>query len=436
MRLARHLAAIALGVASMVGAGACGKNAAQSPTTQPAAETPATRQFNAWLSTFNSRDRGALVAYHDKYFPYDVASNDVHGIDNEYGLSQGTGGFELKKPESPAATKFVAILKEKHSSHFARAEMEVSAAEPHRVTRFEIHPIETPAEFMTIEDDKNLRTAADATAAGRQFNAWLTAFNAGDRAGLVAYHQQHFPYEVASRDVHGIDNEFGLSQGTGGFVLKKPESPSPNSIIAILKEKRSSQFARVEMEVDANEPHRVVRFDIHPIPTPAEFLSPEDRKAREVDTAKRRAVIDGIAKELEAHYIFPEKAKEMVAAIRDHLARGDYDKITQSDDLAVVLTKDLRDVSHDLHLGVMFDASPREQGPGPTPAAMSAMVRSMNYGFGSIKRMDGNIAHLEINGFPPIPDDDAREGVAAVMSKVADADALIIDLRNNGGGSP
>jgi hypothetical protein len=436
MRFARHLAAIALGVSSMVGAAACGKNVAQSPTTQPAAETPATRQFNAWLSTFNSGDRGALVGYHDKYFPYDVASNDVHGIENEFGLSQGTGGFELKKPETPSATKIIAILKERHSPQFARAEMEVSAAEPHRVTRFEIHPIETPAEFMIVEDDKNLRTAVDATAAGRQFNAWLTAFNAGDRAGLLAYHEQHFPYEVASRDVHGIDNELGLSQGTGGFVLKKPESPAPNSIIAILKEKRSSQFARVEMEVEANEPHRVLRFDIHPIPTPAEFLSPEDRKSREVDAAKRRTVIDGIAKELEAHYIFPEKAKEMVTAIRDHLARGDYDKITQSDDLAVALTKDLRDVSHDLHLGVMFDAAPRGGGPGPTPAAMSAMARSMNYGFGSIRRMEGNIAHLEINGFPPIPDDDAREGVAAVMSKVADADALIVDLRNNGGGSP
>ena len=142
MRFARHLAAIALGGTSMVGAGACGKNAAQSPMAQPAAETPATRQFNAWLSTFNSGDRGALVAYHDKFFPYDVASNDVHGIDNEHGLSQATGGFELKKPESPSATKIIAILKEKHSSQFARVEMEVDASEPHRVTRFEIHPIE------------------------------------------------------------------------------------------------------------------------------------------------------------------------------------------------------------------------------------------------------------------------------------------------------
>src|SRR5690242_15256371 len=81
------------------------------------------------------------------------------------------------------------------------------------------------------------------TPAERQFDAWLTAFNAGDRDGLVAYHQQHFPYEVASDDVHGIDREFGLSQGTGGFDLKKPEHPTSTSIVVILKERRRDQFA-------------------------------------------------------------------------------------------------------------------------------------------------------------------------------------------------
>jgi hypothetical protein len=405
-----------------------------------AAETPAARQFDAWLTTFNSGDRGALVAYHQQHFPYEVASADVAGIDRELGLSQGTGGFDLKKPEHPTSTKIVAILKEKRSPQFARAEMEVDAAEPHRVVRFEIHPIPTPAEFLAEErtsrqaDDTKRRSLLAGTPAGQQFDAWLTAFNAGDRAALVAYHQQHFPYEVASDDVHGIDREFGLSQGTGGFELKKPENPSPTSIVAILKERRSPQFARAAMEVDAAEPHRVVRFEIHPIPTPAEFLSPEERTSQQVDDAKRRSLIDGIAKELQAHYVDPDKAKQMIAALRDHLVRGDYDKITQGDELAAAVTKDLRDVSHDLHLGLMFGRGRR--GPAPAPDAQRAMARGMNYGFGPIERMAGNVAHVVINGFPPIPDDEAREGIAALMSQVADADALLVDLRNNGGGSP
>jgi hypothetical protein len=277
--------------------------------------------------------------------------------------------------------------------------------------------------------------SAGETPAGRQFAAWLAAFNSADRAALVAYHEQHFPYDVASDDVHGIDRELGLSRGTGGFHVKKTESPAPTSIVATLEERHSEQFARVTMEVDAAEPHRVVHFVIHPIPTPDEFLSAEERKSRLVDDAKRRSLVDGIAKELQAHYVTPDVANRMIAALRDHLAHGDYDKITSGEELAMTVTKDLRDVSHDLHLGLMFGRHPRGGGP-PSLDDQRAMARAMNYGFGPIERMSGNVAHVVINGFPPVVDDESRKGVADLMSQVADADALVVDLRNNGGGSP
>jgi D-alanyl-D-alanine carboxypeptidase len=288
-RFARYTLVITLGVASVC-AGACRDSASTSRATstvksQPSSsgdvapgETPAGAQFAAWLTAFNAGNRDALVAYHQKHFPYEVASDDVQGIDRELGLSQGTGGFELKKPVKPTATSIVAILKERRSEQFALASMEVDAAAPHRVVRFEIHPIPTPAEFLPPEqrasrqvDEVPVRSPGDETPAARQFSAWLTTFNSGDLSAMLAYHQQHFPYEVASDDVRGIHREFGLSTGTGGFELKKPETPTPTSIVAILKERSSDQFARASMEVDAAAPHRVVRFEIHPITTPPEL---------------------------------------------------------------------------------------------------------------------------------------------------------------------
>jgi D-alanyl-D-alanine carboxypeptidase len=288
-RFARYTLVITLGLASMC-AGACRDSASRSQMTStvkpqppsigdvPAGETAAGAQFAAWLTAFNAGDRDALVAYHQKHFPYEVASDDVHGIDRELGLSQGTGGFDLKKPVKPTPTSIVAILKERRSEQFALASMEVDPAAPHRVVRFEIHPIPTPAEFLSPAerksrqvDDGSARSPGDGTPAAQQFAAWLTAFNSGDLSAMVAYHQQHFPYEVASDDVRGIHREFALSAGTGGFELKKPENPTSTSIVAILKERSSDQFARASMEVDAKAPHRVVRFEIHPIPTPPEL---------------------------------------------------------------------------------------------------------------------------------------------------------------------
>lgn len=142
--------------------------------------------------------------------------------------------------------------------------------------------------------------------AAKQFAAWLAAFNSGDRATLLAYHQQVFPYEVASADVGDIDRETGLSGGTGGFDVKKSEGATASAFAAILKEKHSSQFARAAMEVEPTEPHRVVHFEIHPIATPDEFLTDNDRRngAGPLDAARRRFLLDGIAKELMAHYVY------------------------------------------------------------------------------------------------------------------------------------
>ena len=440
----RRNVAVALGL--VAGMAACrGQSsppppAAPAPAAGSASTTPGGQQFAAWLTAFNSGDKATLLAYHQANFPYDVASDDVHDIDRELGLSGATGGFELKKAEAPTPTSFIATLKERHSPQFAQVTMEVDAA-AHRVTKFVIHPIPTPEEFLGPKVPP-ASAFGDASAAAsppaQQFAAWITAFNAGDKAALVAYHQQHFPYEVASDDVHNIDHELGLSGGTGGFEIKKTEYPTPTSIVATMKERHSKQFARAAMEVAAAEPHAVTKFEIHPIPTPPEFLSADDVKAGMIDAARRRAVVDGIAKELDAHYVTPAVGTKMIAAIREHLAHGDYDKITQGDELAMALTKDLRDVSHDLHLGVVFGPG---RGPGPAPHEPSpddqaAMAKQMKYGFGAIERMSGNVAHVVIDGFPPIPDDASREAVGSLMTQVADADALIFDLRGNHGGWP
>ena len=115
--------------------------------------------------------------------------------------------------------------------------------------------------------------------AAKQFAAWLATFNKGDRAGLLAYHQQLFPYTVASHDVGTIDQEAGLRAATGGFDVKKSEAASPTRYSAVLKERHSQQFAHATMEVDATASHRVVSFEIHPIDTPDEFLTPEQRRS-------------------------------------------------------------------------------------------------------------------------------------------------------------
>ena len=167
------------------------------------------------------------------------------------------------------------------------------------------------------------------------------------------------------------------------------------------------------------------------IPTPDEFLTPEERALATVDRAKRRRLIDGIARELEAHYVHPEVGKRMIAAIREKDAKGHYDAVTSAPVLAERLHSDLRSVSHDGHLRVMF-GGPRLPPPGSGAAPPPPPP---GFGFGPINRMAGNVAHLVLDGFVR-DDEEVRQAIGRYMSQVADADALLLDLRQNGGGDP
>lgn len=145
-------------------------------------------------------------------------------------------------------------------------------------------------------------------------------------------------------------------------------------------------------------------------------LSPETRKA----------VVDGAARAIESNYVFPDVGKKMAEAVRSKAAAGAYDSITAPPDLAAKLTDDLRAVQNDKHLRVRFGA-PQGGGPGPAPAAS-------NFGFTKAEILDGNIGYFDLRGFAGVRE--AGPVAGAVMTMLANTDALIIDLRNNGGGQP
>ena len=144
---------------------------------------------------------------------------------------------------------------------------------------------------------------------------------------------------------------------------------------------------------------------------------------------RRTVVIDSIAGLLDRLYVFPEVATRMKADLRSRAARGEYDSISEPDAFARTLTEQLQAISHDKHLRVRTGGPPpRRPGPaGGPPSGAGA--------FGRTERLAGDVAYVEIRsfGFPP---EAVREATRDIMSAAADAKALIIDVRSNGGGSP
>lgn len=159
-----------------------------------------------------------------------------------------------------------------------------------------------------------------------------------------------------------------------------------------------------------------------------------------IDAATRQAVINGAIRHLNDSYVFPEKAKQMEAAVRERMQRGEYDRITNARQLADTLTQHFQEVSHDKHLRVRYSAEPLpvnnpEQKPdAEAQARQRAFMGARNFGFEKVERLNGNIGYLELRGF--VDAELAGETAAAAMSFLHNTDALIIDLRRNGGGQP
>jgi hypothetical protein len=159
---------------------------------------------------------------------------------------------------------------------------------------------------------------------------------------------------------------------------------------------------------------------------------------RTIDAAERARLLKDLAASLESHYVFLDKARAMDADLRAREARGEYAQITSAQAFAKKLTEDLRSVTKDKHLSVKYSAQPFPpqamlDSEEPSPQDLE-FERRVNYGIERVQRLDFNLGYLDLRAFIQ----PARSGakLAAAMTLLSDTDALVIDLRQNGGGDP
>jgi hypothetical protein len=109
----------------------CGLHAAAEVTIP---DTPAGRTLSVWLEAFNSGDRARLDEYYKKYEP-EKHADDVMDFRGR------VGGFELLSIEKSSPLRIVFLLKERNSDTRALGKLQVTGADPLRVTSSEINAI-------------------------------------------------------------------------------------------------------------------------------------------------------------------------------------------------------------------------------------------------------------------------------------------------------
>lgn len=159
-----------------------------------------------------------------------------------------------------------------------------------------------------------------------------------------------------------------------------------------------------------------------------------------LNASARTAIVQQLTREMNANYIEPAVAKRVGSAIARKNADGGYASSSSAQAFSAALAKDLRTFSGDLHFDAKFDERFRERGSAAgalgRAEADDESIQTVRSGFGidKIERLPGNVGYIELREFGPT----SLVGPAytAAMSLLAGADALILDLRRNGGGHP
>jgi hypothetical protein len=269
------------------------------------------------------------------------------------------------------------------------------------------------------------QTTIPDTPAGHTLEAWLDAFNSGDRVKIEAYVK-------TINHSESVDGMIGFRNQTGGFELLSIESSEPLHIRFRVKEKGGATIALGNFLVKDGQPPTVTTFGLRALPPGAVLENVT------VDAALRKKLIDGVGSELNEYYVDPALAQKMADAIKANEAKGNYNAISDGDALAAKLTTDLQEVSHDKHLRVGFNPfkAPPHTGP-PSPEDEARFHKQMerdNCEFEKVEILPNNIGYIKFNGF--MDASFCGSTVVAAMGFVAHTDAVIFDLRQNGGGQP
>lgn len=264
------------------------------------------------------------------------------------------------------------------------------------------------------------------TPAGHTLAAWLDAFNSADRAKIDAYITHYDPSE-------NVDGMMGFRNQTGGFNLLSVDKSQPLVIKFHVEEKNSTTVALGSLSLKDAASGKVEDLSLRAIPPG----TTEDDIT--LDAAERKSVIDGSIVQLKQSYIYPDVAQKMADAVLAHEKAGDYDDITDGSEFAAKLTDDFQAVSHDRHLHVNyapFKLSPEhEDGPsGEREAEFRKELEHENCGWEKVEVLPGNIGYVKFNEFAP--PQWCGQTVVAAMGFLAHTDAVIFDLRENGGGDP
>lgn len=153
-------------------------------------------------------------------------------------------------------------------------------------------------------------------------------------------------------------------------------------------------------------------------------------KAQSIEESDKAAILKAVKKSFSLNYHFKDKIDTAIRHIDKQSRFKKYAKMDKLSEFLPALAADLQFTNQDKHLNFIY--TPAAYLLPDTNSTRSITYGNFNEGLKAIKILPGNIGYLETTFFGDHAANKAL--IAAVFTFLKNSEALIIDLRKNGGG--
>jgi retinol-binding protein 3 len=162
-----------------------------------------------------------------------------------------------------------------------------------------------------------------------------------------------------------------------------------------------------------------------------------------IDAKTKKEVVNKVAKIMQEKYVFADIGEKMAKHILQLDKKCAYDSFSEVKPFCTKLTSDLREISNDKHIFVFYSPEETYQVKAFKKNLPEEEIKKINdlsfendrrknFGFRKVEILDGNIGYLDLQYFASA--DIFEEKLIGVMNFLSNTNAVIIDLRENGGG--
>lgn len=158
-----------------------------------------------------------------------------------------------------------------------------------------------------------------------------------------------------------------------------------------------------------------------------------------VDKVYKQEAIETLSQLILDNYVYVDVAEKTVKHLKAQAKEGAFDEHNELEAFANALTETVQAINKDKHMRIRPRRPTQTKENSPERMVEDLLYRH-NYrreviaGFQEARKIEGNIGYLDLRGFAGV--DWGAPVADRYMYLLASSDALIIDLRKNGGGDP